>query len=498
MAAPEVSAKSVRAKNVRRVASQLLAQLHLAAKVQQLYSGENDNVRKAFDALQARLEELLSFEPRLALHVEDGYLFANDVRLRVEAQAAQAHYWCLERFVESGIGALTIERDVKPIELRKLVPIFARAVWPEGGQAPPVPQELERAFVVHAKVVMRRSREVQSQDHDHAEISSGKLALALWRRVHRAATESCAAARDGGIVPLKKGRALVQVLIDAFLEDEAALVAATRTKCFAPEGTAPASPHQVYLESHIANTTVLAIGLGARVGLGRRQLLDLGAAALVADIGMALMPRSALEREGPLSPEERAALRLHPLRAAEAVLRADESARVNRLCAAAAAQHHPRGYAVGGIEVEPGLLASIISVADAYDAMTTDRPWRPALPHARALEELLSGKGGHRRPLVKVFANLLGLYPIGSCLELTSGETAIVVEQSKDPRLSGRPVVRVLIEPGGKPAATPRTIDLAERGPGGIFLRGVARMVDAGLGGGAASGVGAAEIAAIL
>jgi HD-GYP domain-containing protein (c-di-GMP phosphodiesterase class II) len=477
-AGPEISSRSVRAKNVRQAASQILAHVFLGAKVQQLYAGENENVRRAFEALQQKLQDFFSFEREFRLHLEEGYLFVNEIRLRVERATSEAHYWFLERFAASGLQSLTLEPEVNPVELRKLVPVIARATWPEGGAAPALEDELRAAYVVNAKVTLRRAREItRDESGDHVELSSAQLAAALWLRLHRAAAEACEDARRKRALSIRKARSLLQLVVDAFIEDEGALLAMTRLKRYAARGAPERPDAEVYLETHLANTAILAIGIGNRLGLERRQLLDLGTAALFADVGMALVPGELLEGRGALDAEAKAEVARHALASAEMILHADGGARTNYLAAAAAAAHHPDADAPG----ERPLTASIVAVADAYDAMTTDRPWRPAFPHARAVRILVSGAHGHVPLLAKLLANVLGMYPVGTVVELTTGETGVVAGQDRNPRNAGRPRVKVLIEKNGAPSKG-RVVDTSETGRDGKFATQVRRALEVQVG----------------
>jgi len=470
-----IGSRGVRAKNIRRVAGQALAQLQSAAKVHQLYGAENDNVRRAYDGLHARIEEILSFEERLRLHLEDGFLFANEVRLKGERGGLDAVRWLLERFADAGLASLTVARGVKPLEWRRLVPILARASWPEGGAPPDIPRQLEQGFVVNVTVVMRRRRELDAEAGAEVEVSGRKLALALWLKLHMAAREATLAAAQGAAPSLKKVRSLVQLAVDAVAEDEVSLLAASRARGHVPEGTTPATPWRTYLETHQANVCVLSLALGGRLGLSRRQLLDLGTAALMADVGMATVPDAIREKEGRLTPAETAEVQRHTLRGADLLARSDAGTAACFQAASVAATHHLKGYPALGAGA--GLLASIVAIADAFDAMTTDRPWRKAHPHDDALSTLMLGRGGHNRLLAKIFANMIGLFPAGAIVELSTGETAVVADHEGEGRPPARPRVRVLIDPEGRtPEGT--VLDTAERGPGGAFLRSVARIVD--------------------
>lgn len=477
----EVSPRSVKAKNLRRLAGQVLQQLHLTSRLHQMYSGEHENVRQAYDALAAKLAEVFSFEDGLRLSVEEGYIFANEIRLRADRAAAEAYDWVLGRFLDSGIASVAIGRAVKPVELRKFLPIFAKAIWPEDGPPPPVGRELSEAFVLNIRVAMRTARDVTAGDGEHAEVSARQLATAVWLKLHRAATDLANAVRVGAPLALRPARYLIQLAVDTLLEEDAALLAAARQKNYLPEGVPVASPWQGYLENHLVNTCVYALALGNRLGLARRQLLDLGTAALAADLGMALVPAEVREKMGPLAPAERALVERHPLDGAEALLRADEPPATARLCAVVAAEHHPRGYPLrlAGEGGRPHLFSSIVAIADAYDAMTTDRPWRDALAHDVALRALVSGEGGHDRLLAKAFANVLGLYPAGSVVELASGEIGVIVGANADPRLLARPRVKLLIDAQGRNVGG-RVVDTAERGPGGAFVRTIDRVIELG------------------
>jgi len=473
----EISAKSLRARQVRQLAGQILAQIFLASKVQQLYAPDNENVRRSFETIAQKLDEFFESERTFRVHLEEGYLFVNEIRLRLERATSDAHYWFLERFATSGLASITIDPGVSAVELKRLVPIVARAVWAEGQPRPPLEAELSSAFVANARVTMRRARETEADDADHVEVSSARFAAHLWLRLRRAALEGCASARTGAPLSVRKARALLQLVVDAYLEDEPPLLATTRAKLFAPPGSSTDSRWDAYLAAHMTNTAILAIGLGHRLGLERRRLLDVGTAGLFADAAMATLPREIIEAPGPLSEKSRVEVDAHALRGADMLLAADAGLAANQVAAAAVARHHGSRRPGAGGPRRP-LDAAVIGVADCYDAMTTDRPWRSAISHGRALREMIETCDGAEANLTRVFANMIGMFPIGSAVELSTGAVAVVVEQSREPRKSGRPVVKVLIEAGGAPGDG-RRIDLAASGGGAPPT--IIRTVDLGL-----------------
>lgn len=461
----EISARSVKAKNLRRGVGQALQQLYLASRLHLMYSDEHENVRAAYDGLAAKLAEVFTVESLLRITVEEGYIFANEIRLRLDTVGDKAYEWLIERFAESGTSSITIRREVKAVELRKFVPIFSRAVWQDEGPPPPIQQMLFDSFVMNIAVTVRSKRLEDDEADERAEVSPRELAVGLYFKLIRAVDELSDSTARGEPLSLKRVRYLIQLAVDTFIEDEAALVALTRVK-----------NHHGYLANHMTNACLYALALGNRIGLSKRQLLDLGTAGLTFDIGMVMVPAEVRDKAEMLTPKEREMILQHPLRGADALLRAQESAGVNRICAIVAAEHHLVGYP-RAIEGTPNLFTAIVAIADAYDSLSTDRPFRPGLPHGEALKILYGGEGGHDRLLVKAFANVIGLYPAGVLVELDSGEVAVVVQQHPDARFSMRPRVKLVVDARGGNVEG-QIVDLAATHSNGRFMRSIRKVIE--------------------
>lgn len=461
----DISARSVKAKNLRRAVGQAMQQLYLASRLHLMYTEEHENVRQAYDALAQKLAEVFTVESTLRITVEEGYIFANDIRLRIDTVGDKAYEWVVERYAETGVASILIRAEVKAIELKKFIPIFAKAMWLEEGPPPPIPRMLQDAFVMNIQVKMRQNRLEEDAEEDKAQVSARELAVGLYFKMIRASDEIAQDVAQGRQITLKRARYLIQLAVDVFIEDEAALIGLTRVK-----------NHHSYIANHMANACILSLALGNRIGLSRRQLLDLGTAGLCFDIGMALVPPAVRDKRETLTPSEREMIMYHPLRAADALLRAQEAGGFNRICAVVAAEHHLVGYP-RAVEGPPNLPTAIVAVADAYDSLTTDRPFRPGLGHSEALKILYGGEGGHDRLLVKAFANVLGLYPTGVLVQLDSGDLAVVAQQHPDPGQGMRPRVKILMDARGKNVEG-TVVDLTERRPDGRFKRSIDKVVE--------------------
>lgn len=148
-----------------------------------------------------------------------------------------------------------------------------------------------------------------------------------------------------------------------------------------------------YTGGHVRRVVTYSMLLGREMALPRDELEDLRLAATLHDIGKIAVPDRILRKPERLDDEERVLMRRHAEDGAEIVGRI----RTLRHLLPGVLSHHERldgrGYPVGLAGDELPTMARIIGVADTYDAMTTDRPYRRALPHEVAAEEIREGAG---------------------------------------------------------------------------------------------------------
>ncbi len=155
-----------------------------------------------------------------------------------------------------------------------------------------------------------------------------------------------------------------------------------------------------YTAGHSQRVRRVALAIGRDLGLSSRQLGALGTAALFHDVGKIGIPDSILTKAGPLEPSEAAVMREHVTRGAEIVAKVSSF----QDSVPAVRHHHERwdglGYPDGLSGDEIPLEASIIGLADAWDAMTTDRPYATALSLNDALLQIRTGRGKQFNPSV--------------------------------------------------------------------------------------------------
>lgn len=216
-----------------------------------------------------------------------------------------------------------------------------------------------------------------------------------------------------------------------------------------------------YLLSHSVNVCILALMTGITMKLHRNQLEQLAVGAILHDIGKALVSPAVLNKPGRLTDIEFEEIKKHPAYSLEILRKNPDIDSVSRMIAY---QHHEKyngdGYPLGKKNKELMEMSQIVGMVDMYDAITSNRCYRKAMPPNEAYE-LIAGSGDHyfKFDIVKAFLSQVAAYPSGTFVQLSTNEIAIVLENHKDSPLL--PKIRILLEPDGSLATPFRELNLA-------------------------------------
>lgn len=253
-------------------------------------------------------------------------------------------------------------------------------------------------------------------------------------------------------VDVISSRRIVYSLLNSLFQDEFGLLALATLKNF-----------DEYTFNHSLNVGILSMALGQRIDLDRKSLAGLGTAGLLHDLGKVEIPKEVMYKVE-LTDDEWEIIKLHSAYGVREILKIRELDEIGMVSITVAFQHHwnydGSGYPVREKDEKPTLFAKIVRICDAYDAMTSPRTYQP-IPYLRhfALRILWTHRGVWFDPiLVKAFIQLLGIYPVGSCLELNSGEVGLVVRQNVG--YLNLPLIKIVIDKNGE-KTDGRTVDLS-------------------------------------
>jgi putative nucleotidyltransferase with HDIG domain len=279
--------------------------------------------------------------------------------------------------------------------------------------------------------------------------------LPVARQVYKAAKLIIQQAMDD----VRMGRALnieavsevVGRMADSILRNPDALTSLTRLKQF-----------DEYTFFHSVNTSALALSVGRHLGFARAPLLQLGTGMLLHDIGKTQIPIELLNKPGRYAADEFEIMKHHVLRGAEIL---SSSTGLTDMFLKPTLEHHERvdgtGYPHQRSKQDLSQFGLIAAIVDIYDAVTSDRCYHTGkTPHDTLQLLYRLGTQGHvDGVLVQQFVQVVGVYPVGSCVVLNTGEAAIVKQFNHHVPLE--PLVVLVTDESGRHRSTPLDLDLA-------------------------------------
>ena len=270
-------------------------------------------------------------------------------------------------------------------------------------------------------------------------------------------------ARTGRLIRVKQVQSMVEMLMEHLHRDPGPLLMLTALKS-----------HSDYTFTHIVNVTILALAQTQAITRDPEVIREYGIAAMMHDLGKMRIPKEILEKRSKLTDAEFEAIRRHPTDTLH-ILR--ETPGSSDLALIVGFEHHRRydltGYPALKRPIPQHFATRICAIADAYDAMRSNRSYQREMPPEKAVEVLQGQSGKMFDPvLVRLFVRMMGAYPPGTRVRLDNGEEAMVLRSNPDDPF--RPIVRVLEGSAGEGGDPLRLVNLAERDPkSGAFLRSV-------------------------
>ena len=215
---------------------------------------------------------------------------------------------------------------------------------------------------------------------------------------------------------------------------------------------------QLYQRSLEAGIYLTAFG--RHLGFPREPLADLALSGILLDIGKVRLSDTLLAKTGPLSEEDMRAMRSHVVLGMDML---EESEEMRDTVSRAVAEHHEQvggnGYPRGLKESQISIYGKMASIVDAYVAMVNPRPYANTLAPHDAIKELF--EGADKRwfgPLVEQFVQAIGIFPVGSLVEMASGHVAIVVQHNRIRHLE--PKILIVTHSDKRPRVPPLQIDM--------------------------------------
>ena len=407
----------------------LLRRIAAGVRAAQLYAPDHPLVARNMAALVAGLATLHQQQPSIAVGIVGGELVVADTPMhKISGTMTEL----IRKLKDNKVERIAFDRGVTQDELIALMQSLSRLGGRSGGGAADPEKDLSTA---HVRVGRLKSDDTKKSDGIASDIAAIKQ---MYSSAVTSAEVAWQSAQSEGMPDAPAALQTVDGLAEAVTQNRSAVMALTAMRSY-----------DNYTFTHMVNVSILTMAQARALGIDGRLLREFGMSALMHDIGKVRTPKEILNKPEKLTDDEFVVMRRHVVDGAEILRRTPE---MPMLAPVVAFEHHLRldgsGYPYTVVRDSLNVGSMLCAIADVYDAMRSQRTYQQAYPTDRILAVLKRNEGSQLDPnLVRRFVQLLGIYPPGNLVKLSTGEVAVVLRvHAPDPH---RPRVRVLFAPDG-------------------------------------------------
>lgn len=444
-----------------------LLAFYAALRNLRLYPVENVQVQRALDEVDATARALLDVDPDLEVRIAGEFIFVNGTRLRLGLDNYSTFSHILTTLRHCDVGAIYVNDSVARNEWQVFLSlVLSFAAREEPNKLSDLQQRMTAGGVVHISV----DPILESELGDEEETK--EIAKRTYEQSVAVTKEVVNSVRMGRTASVKKVKRAVQNIVDQVLQNEVSIVGLTTIR-----------DYDEYTFTHSVNVCIFSVSVGKRLGLTKLQLYDLGLAALLHDVGKSRIPLEILNKTGALTDDEWRIMQAHPWLGVLTLFGLRGYGEIPYRGMIVAHEHHMKvdltGYPKTIRPRELSLYSKIVAVADGFDAATSRRVYqtKPIQPDQVLREMWENRRRGYDPVLVKALINLLGIYPVGTCVILDSYEIAVVHAPNSDPAQLHRPMVRIVCTAEGTMLDPGPVVDLSERADG-TFKRSIIKVIN--------------------
>ncbi len=441
---------------INKLGSDFVNQFYMLVKTVKIHDIRNEVFVKGLDRLAGTVNQIIEERGAFAIKLVDGSIYMDETRLRAEAINWDNFMSLANELQDNNIGGIAFIEQVAAQDFREAIRVMNTMDSEVAEPADTLNKKLRTEGVKVIQFlnlqtfeeVLIAQKEFRESKRQFAVRTYAKSMLFLRNFFNNLDSPKA-------IYTLRIGQRIMQDLVTISYEKGVFLLGLTTVK-----------EYENYLVNHSVNVAVISVALGQKLGMEKNLLCELGLAAMFHDIGKTKISSEILDKDGKLNDEEWQEMMKHPLYSVKTLLQFRGFAKTIIPKVVVAFEHHRwynnKGYPRARWEGLPHLFSRIVSIADGYDALTTAKPYRPAYLPDETLRLMTEQSGTKYDPtLLKVFLNLMGMYPLGTVVLLDTGEIGIVYHTSYDPKKYNRPKIKLMTDPHGNKLPT-SIVDLSE------------------------------------
>jgi putative nucleotidyltransferase with HDIG domain len=444
-----------------KVGKDLVNQLSVVLRTSQIHDPGNVAVTSVIERLVSMTNLLVEDERVVSLELRGEFFYINDYRIRYSLEYLLNFDYLIREFKKRELGSITFKDRINPEQIKTFVRAFIAASFSE------TPYEMMAEKMERVKSIsLDRLKKIVEED----SLEPRKMVKKTYFNAVSYTRGVINKIKSGEKVNIKKAKRVIETMVDHILEEEQLLLGMTAIK-----------DYDDYTYHHSVNVSILSIALGQRLGLNRKTLTELGMVALFHDIGKMDIPYEVLNKPSNFTDEEWKIIRKHPVWGVRALLKLKKLDPLTIRSAIVAFEHHMNfdlsGYPRTNKSFDLDFFSRIVCLSDQYDAMTSSRVYsRVPMAPDKALSIMMERSGSQLDPLLfKFFINMVGVFPIGSVVMLSSKELGLVCESNQ--LFPSRPRVMIIIDEKGN-RVKGHIVDLTEKNQQDAFVRSITRTMD--------------------
>jgi HD-GYP domain-containing protein (c-di-GMP phosphodiesterase class II) len=442
---------------VAQLGEKTLGSFHKLIQTSKIYENNNQLLIKYLKNFSDILDEWWVEDDNLTIKISHGRFLVQDKKLYYQRQNLKLIQEMYHFFESRKLSGICFHSDLKNYSSENLL-YFARMLYVAGKKEDPfswIVKEMHKKAFSWIEIFQLSNTKPQEQEFERKDLARKTYAYALTSV--KEVAQKINTQRQAGVRKLKR---VVQNMVDIIVEDESVLL-----------GISTMRDYDDYTYTHSVNVAILSLCLGKLIGLSRISLSHLAVCGLVHDLGKLDIRKELLNKPGKLTDEEFKEIQTHPIKSVNKIINLRAPADLMAKILLPPLEHHMKydlsGYPRVQNKKSVSLFGRILTIADVYDALTSPRIYRPVpISPDLALDIMLKGSGKDFDPiLLKVFINMLGVYPVGTLLKLDTGEFGIVLNCPKNGNPSRPHIILLMLDDNGK-FKKGKSVDLSEKKPG--------------------------------
>jgi HD-GYP domain-containing protein (c-di-GMP phosphodiesterase class II) len=457
-------------RTLSKTVEEIFMRLSSIVRTAQIYEPNNVAFVQQIKPLILSIKDMLKSLGRAVFLFRGNTLFFNTIRVKVDFNSYQKFKFLANEFKEKEVEGVGFEPGLSEKELTRFIVLLAKSMAKKKMSFEDFKKEMKKEKIENIYI---EKMQPMSEDDLMSEAQIRQSAKKVFFKSITHLKEVLAQEKQKHKPQVKTTRRLVQSIVNLLGHNESFMIGLTNIQNF-----------EEYTLNHSTNVAILAICLGKRLGLEKKELLELGISAFFHDIGKLEIPRAILEKKGKLNDREKKLIEKHPQIGILKLVRLKSLSYFPVKALSVAMEHHIgvdlSGYPKYWKKTEPDLYSKIVKICDFFDALTTEREYREKdYSREEALGMMLDKTGTEFDPvLLQVFVKMVGVYPIGTLVALNTGELGIVAEINPEEAFVLRPKVKLISDEKEK-RINGEIVDLIEKDPkDGLFKRTIVKTLD--------------------